>query len=346
MKYWIVFILISLLASGEIIYFGNQIISARKASLESQLQATLLSGALEVREKGLGKSNLSLNSNLSLLFVGDIMLSRAVGRQMEKNDDYAFPFKLSSDFLKSADITFGNLEGPISNRGSNQGSIYSFRANPKVAEGLNYAGFDVLSIANNHIWDWGKNALSDTLTILQNNNITPVGAGENFNEANSIKIVNSEGLKIGFLAYTNLYPKSLEAEENEIGISQFDVAGILKLVYSIKEKKEADIVVVSLHWGNEYETNASQWQKDLAHKLIDAGADIIAGHHPHVAQEMERYKDGVIFYSLGNFVFDQSFSKETMEGMAGEVILEGNKIKGVKTYKVSINQYFQPEIVK
>ncbi|MFA6135952.1 MAG: CapA family protein [Candidatus Paceibacterota bacterium] len=340
MKYWIVFILISLLASGEIIYFGNQIISARKASLESSLQATLINNLVSVSQR------VSPRQSATLLFVGDIMLSRAVGRQMEKNDDYTFPFKFSSDFLKSADITFGNLEGPISHRGNNQGSIYSFRANSRVVEGLIQSGFDVLSIANNHIWDWGRDALSDTLTILQDNNITPVGAGENFNEANSIKVVNSKGLKIGFLAYTNLYPKSLEAEENEIGISQWDVSSISNTVYRIKQNKEADIVVVSLHWGNEYEINSSQWQKDLAHKLIDAGADIIAGHHPHVAQEMERYKDGVIFYSLGNFIFDQSFSKETMEGLAGEVVLEGNKIKDVKTYKVPINQYFQPEIVK
>ncbi|KKS82623.1 MAG: Capsule synthesis protein, CapA [Candidatus Wolfebacteria bacterium GW2011_GWC1_43_10] len=382
MKYWVIFIAASFVAFGSFAYVGGQIFSVRELSLESQLQASLVKNLLvssvcqvshdrEILDRndcgGAG------NKNISLVFVGDIMLSRAVGRQMEKrckdsslyvvdglsggkspNDcvkgDYEFPFRLSADFLKKADITFGNLEGPISDRGKNQGSEYSFRADSRVVEGLAYAGFDVLSVANNHIWDYGAVALLDTVSILKPNEIYPVGAGENFEEANSVKIIDSQGLRIGFLAFTNLYPKSLEADADSAGISQWDVEDIKLKVESIKKDNLIDFIVVSLHWGNEYETSAGQWQKNIAHGLIDAGADIIVGHHPHVVQEVEKYPStssgrvGIIFYSLGNFVFDQIFSKKTMEGLAGEIILEGNKIKDVKTYRVPINQYFQPEI--
>lgn len=340
MRNFIIFSFVVVFLLAGLSYLGRQIFDAWEKSLESQLTASLLGNLVSVSRQD------NQRQLATLIFVGDIMLSRAVGRQMEKYNNYTFPFQLSADFLKGADITFGNLEGPISARGENQGSIYSFRAHPEVVEGLIYAGFDVLSLANNHIWDWGREALFDTLTILKDNRIIPVGAGENFDEANSLKVVSldADRLKIGFLAYTNLYPKSLEAKENQVGISRFDIERILKLVAAIKEKREADILVVSLHWGNEYEKNASQWQKKLAHQLIDAGADIIVGHHPHVVQEIERYKKGIIFYSLGNFVFDQNFSKETMEGLAVKVFVSKKGIESEERYKVVINRNFQPEI--
>lgn len=297
-------------------------------------------------EKSVENLTLKKDKNLTttLLFVGDIMLSRFIGEIMEKNKDYSFPFEFSSDFLKRADLVFGNLEGPISDKGKNQGSIYSFRADPRVIEGLIGSGFDVLSIANNHIFDWGQEALLDTINKLKENGISYIGAGENYQDANEIKIKEINGIKFGFLGLTNLYPKSFWAKDNQTGLTEFNEDKIVEKIKKTKENKVADIVIISLHWGEEYQTVSDQFQKDLAHKLIDLGADIIIGHHPHVAQELERYKNGIIFYSLGNFVFDQNFSKETMQGLVAEVKLKDSKINKVNIYKAWMNKFYQPSI--
>lgn len=346
MKNFVAFTCIAIGFFTAIAIGGWEILLARQAALDSQINATFLKNKLLLA--GHSSSLSSLNSHLSLLFVGDIMLSRSVGSQMQKRDDYLFPFRLCADTLKSADITFGNLEGPISSRGKNQGSKYSFRADPRVVEGLTYAGFDALSLVNNHIWDWGSDALVDTISILKENKISPVGAGENFDTANRLWVQEVGGTKVGFLAYTNLYPKNLQATQTSPGISMFDMPNILKLVEKIRERREVNVLVVSLHWGREYETEAGQQQKEIARQLIDAGVDIVVGHHPHVAQEMEEYtsvqsgRRGVIFYSLGNFVFDQNFSEETMRGLAGEVVVSRSGVESVTTHNVSINSLFQP----
>lgn len=284
------------------------------------------------------------NSTTTLLFVGDIMLSRFIGEIMGKNKNYSFPFEFVNKDLKEADLVFGNLEGPISDKGKNQGSIYSFRADPRVIEGLIESGFDVLSIANNHIFDWGKEALLDTINILKENKISYIGGGENYQDANEMKIKEINGIKFGFLGLTNLYPKSFWAKDNQAGLTEFNEDEIVKKIKKAKENKVADIIIISLHWGEEYQTVSNKFQKDLAHKLIDFGADIIVGHHPHVAQEVERYKNGVIFYSLGNFVFDQNFSEETMHGLVAEIKLKNAKIDKVNIYKSQMNKFYQPSI--
>jgi len=277
---------------------------------------------------------------VSIIFTGDMMLSRGVDYQMKKNKDFNYPFLKIADTVKSADIAFGNLEGPISSRGSNQGSIYSFRDDPKVAGGLRFAGFDILSLANNHILDWGTEALEDTISILKANNIEPVGAGKNYEEANKPIIKEVNGTKFAFLAYTNLLPASFTAAKNAAGISEFNQENIKKAVEGAK--KNADIVIVSLHWGEEYAKSPSLWQKNLAHALIDSGADLIIGHHPHVVQGTEKYKTGWIAYSLGNFVFDQNFSEETMKGLMVKAVFRNKKLTDFQQIKIDISKTFQP----
>lgn len=279
---------------------------------------------------------------ITLLFVGDIMLSRAVGAKIKNQDDPRFPFLKIADEIKSADLAFGNLESPISEKGKNQGSIYSFRADPGVAAGLKFAGFDVLSLANNHIFDWGSIALVDTVEILKNSGIDSVGAGKDEFNANAPLVKQVGDTKIAFLAFTNLYPKSLEADADKPGISHFDIPGIKKAISELK--KSNDIVVVSLHWGEEYKINSNDVQKDLARALVEVGADLIVGHHPHVVQEIERSQNSWIAYSLGNFVFDQSFSKETMEGLILKVKIKNKKVFEVEPVKIKINSDFQPFI--
>src|SRR3989344_3623675 len=214
----------------------------------------------------------------TFLFVGDIMLSRGVDYYIQKygNGDYRYPFLKIADTIRSADLTFGNLEGPISARGKNQGSIYSFRANPKVIEGLKDAGFDAMSVANNHIWDWGREALEDTVQLLTTNDIRPIGAGMNYEEANNPKLFTlgspsgslGASTRIAVLAYTNLMPKSLEATVSHSGLSQFEPELIKQAIFNVQN--QADIVVVSLHWGEEYQTHSNEFQRKLTHELINA----------------------------------------------------------------------------
>ncbi len=252
---------------------------------------------------------------ISLIFVGDIMLDRGVEYMIEKkgNGDFKFPFLKITDELKKADILFGNLEGPISDKGTKVGSIYSFRADPKVIEGLTFAGFDILSVANNHAFDYGRLALEDTFLRLKEAGIDYVGGGF----SNSIfqpLIKETNGVKIAFLAFTNLCPDSWKATETKSGIdcvSKRDFENIKNIIQ--ETKKSVDILIISLHSGEEYVLEPNQFQMEFSEMIIDSGADLVIGHHPHVVQKNEKYNNGLIFYSLGNFVFDQGFSEKTMQ---------------------------------
>lgn len=253
------------------------------------------------------------------MFVGDIMLSRGVGAKIKKQGDYRWPFLKITETLNQADLLFGNLEGPLSDKGKDTGKKYSFRAEPRTIEGLQYAGFDILSIANNHIFDWGQEAKDDTVLRLKQANILPAG----FAEKPIIKINNT---KIGFLAYTFGY--NLEKAKQEI------------------QELDVDIKIISMHIGKEYKKQSNLEQQAFAHAAIDAGADLVIGHHPHVTQEIEEYKNKFIFYSLGNFVFDQQFSEQVKSGWIAKIIIKNSKIISQEIIDLKINKNFQPELKK
>lgn len=282
------------------------------------------------------------SETVHFVFTGDIMLSRGIDFKMRKAGDYTFPFLNIASTTRGADIAFGNLEGPISTRGKNQGSEYSFRANPQVMKGLLFAGFDIVSLANNHMWDWGADALTDTLDTLKQNNILTIGVGKNEAEANSPVFIMKGNQRVVFFAYTNLYPESLYASGDKPGISTFNEE---KIIRAIKEETTPeDIVVVSIHWGDEYKTESNNFQKRLGKALIDAGADMVIGHHPHVVEEIEHYKNGWIVYSLGNFVFDQNFSEDTSKGLLLEITTKSGAVEKVELKEIRMNKDFQPTL--
>lgn len=289
------------------------------------------------------------NSEINLLLVGDIMLGRGVEYIINKEGEgnFKFPFLKIDDELKKSDILFGNLEGPISNRGIKVGSIYSFRFKPEAIDGLLYAGFDVLSLANNHMLDYQRIALEDTMKILKENNIDYIGAGFNKEEAFSLKIKRAKDTKIGFLAYTNLGLENWKAKEEDSGLAWINQNGMDEVKKYIKKSKQnIDILIVSLHAGEEYAENPTNFQISFAQDCINSGADLVVGHHPHVVQKIEKYNNSWIAYSLGNFIFDQHFSEETMESIILKVIIKEKKIKKVYSENIKINKYFQPELDK
>ena len=284
----------------------------------------------------------SKNKNTTLLFVGDIMLDRGVKRSVMQNygGDFSLLFKKIKPAVLKADIAFGNLEGSVSDKGADTGKIYSFRMPPEALGAIKAAGFDALSIANNHTGDWGRVAFEDTLLRLKTSGIVPVGGGYNKNDASGTKIIARNGLRFSFLGFSGVGPNWLKATESKSGILIADG----NFANTIKEAAEkTDVLIVSIHFGTEYQNHSNERQRALARAAIDNGALIVVGHHPHVAQEIERYKGGIIAYSLGNFIFDQSFSKETMKGLMLEVdISSAGKIKSFKKLVTELNEFFQP----
>ena len=289
-----------------------------------------------------------------LLFAGDIMLNRGVEFYTKENgSDWRFPFLNIAGFLQKADLVFGNLESVISDKGEKQGSIYSFRAAPRALEGLVFAGFDVLSVANNHSFDYGAEAFLDSMQRLKDENITPVG----FNH--EPVVVEVQGVKIGFLAYTEQGSPLWDNPKASASVPWMDSSRLPQLIEDVQAAKlVADIIVVSFHFGDEYQTKPSATQELLSKTAIGAGANLVIGHHPHVVQliepegsseperPVEQYQAGWIAYSLGNFVFDQGFSKETMEGLLLEVIIEDKKITRVTPRPIHLNYIFQPSLTK
>lgn len=287
-----------------------------------------------------GNTSEEKSEEVTLLFVGDIMLSRYIGTLSARKNDWVFPFREIADTVRSADIAVGNLEGPISSRGERIGSEYSFRAHPRAIEGLRFAGFDVLSIANNHIWDYGIEAFFDTLNILRESGIQYAGGGMDYNDAHTARIIDIRGTKIAFLAYTNLISRALTEEESAPAIA---FAEKEEIIQDIKEaRKKADVVVALFHWGDEYAPRHNAFEEELAHAAIDRGAKIVIGHHPHVVQDTEEYNKGFIAYSLGNFVFDQNFSEETKRGLMLRVAVRGDDIESIEKLPVSFTSEFEP----
>ncbi len=304
-------------------------------------EKTGIHSGLELQE-----TELREEKRYTLLFVGDIMLDRGVRHMIENyGEGYSFPFLKIKDDLQSADVLFGNLESVISDKGSNVGSIYSFRANPEAIEGLLFAGFNVVSLANNHAFDYGREAFEDMMKRLKKAGIEYSGGGFNKEEAHSAAILELEdGTKIGFLGYTEfLGPYAFALDE----LSGITVLSENNLENDIKRaKKEADILVVTFHYGDEYESYPNENQKKISRKAIDYGADIVIGHHPHVMQPIEEYEGKYIAYSLGNFVFDQYFSEATMSGFMLEIDIKGKKIIGGAKIYYELNNFYQPEITR
>lgn len=286
---------------------------------------------------------LGFSRPITLTLVGDIMLDRGVRYKVNKygNSDYRWLFTDIPE-LGDADITFGNLEGPLSDKGHNVGSIYSFRMAPEAAPVLAQAGFDVLSVANNHSGDYTLDALLDTVTRLEAAGIMPVGAG-NEAQVTTPQIMMVNGQKIGFLAASDVGPAWLGAGEQASGILLANNPHLADIIS--QAAAQVDYLIVSFHFGEEYQSQPTERQRSLAHLAIDAGATVVAGAHPHVVGPVEEYHKGLIAYSLGNFIFDQAFSPETMQGGVLQVSIgDAGKLEWhLRTSQQ--DEYYRPKLV-
>ncbi len=243
------------------------------------------------------------DSEAVLVFVGDVMLARNLPPHSPYNPEplnHAYIFEPTAAIFHAADIAFCNLESPISGRGKPLNKRYAFNAPPDAAQGLRTAGFDIVSLANNHCLDYGDIALEDTMTYLASQDIHFVGICERDKPQDPV-ILTANTIRVGYLAY--MCPELYFGEVRNYSPGPA-LAKKETVVEDVRQlRAQADIIVVSFHWGIEYTIRPTRAQQQLGRATIDAGAHIVAGHHPHVQQEPERYAHGLILYSMGNFVF-------------------------------------------
>jgi poly-gamma-glutamate synthesis protein (capsule biosynthesis protein) len=232
---------------------------------------------------------------------GDVMLGGRWELQMAQ-DGYFHPFQRIAPELKKGDITLVNLEVPLTGRGTEfTDKKYRFRVKPSAVAALKKAGITTVALANNHSMDYGAVGLQDTLQQLDKAGIGHVGAGENLAAARKAMVYDIRGTKVALLGYSLTLPQEFWAGEKRAGTAPL----LEKLVKEdiAAARKQASIVIVTAHWGEEGTTRLREYQPRLARMMIDSGADAVIGHHPHILQGVEKYKRGIIFYSLGNFAF-------------------------------------------
>ncbi len=270
-----------------------------------------------------------------LVFGGDVMMSRYVGRAARDAGDPAYPFRGVAPFLKAADLAFVNLEAPFSDRGKPTERGMVFRAGPEMIEGLKLAGIDVVSTANNHARDCGGYGVEYTLDWLTENGIAAAGSAATADAAHEGVVIARNGTRFGFLAYT--YDQTNGNHSDIDGrVAVMDIASMKKDVWRMRPR--AGVIVVSMHAGIEYSPRPNAQQKAFAHAAIDAGATIVVGHHPHVTQSPEEYGGGLILYSLGNLVFDQFQRAETQRGELAEVWMKEGKLLRWRLLSVDIGK--------
>jgi poly-gamma-glutamate synthesis protein (capsule biosynthesis protein) len=227
------------------------------------------------------------------------MLDRGVEALMMKNSFY-YPFEKISNFLRGTDLVVGNLEGPIVKEPKDFGPhSLEFNFSQEVLAALKFVKINLFSLANNHILNRNRQGLTETKELLSQNKFYFMGDPIDCQSQDVYEIDN-----MIYLALNKTFPSNCSDEQ------------IANLIKQLRKANPTKLLVVNMHWGIEYKIVNSPAQQQLAHLIIDNGADLIIGHHPHVVQNIEEYKGKLIFYSLGNFIFDQYFKEEVQQGLA------------------------------
>jgi hypothetical protein len=253
-----------------------------------------------VIEPNAGRAAEDRQETVRLVFAGDVMLDGGPGHAIVYGTD---PFAEFASIFHKADIAVCNLECAVVEGGEQVLKPYTFRG-PPASIPLLKKYFSAVNLANNHSCDFGKAAFLDQLALMKKAELPYFGGGRNSQEAHQPLIFNRKGLRIALLGFNRFPPKSFAAGQDEPGTAWLDEADVVKAIKSAREEHHADIVIPYLHWGKEDTPGPTTEQKELARRLIDAGASAIIGTHPHVIQTVDIYKDCPIVYSLGNMVFD------------------------------------------
>lgn len=286
-----------------------------------------------------GTVGLGMDPPWTLIASGDIIPARSVNYQMTTRGDFLWPIRDIAPLLSSADLTIINLESPLIQQCPLTNTGMVFCGNPRFVEVLSLAGVDVVSLANNHMLDFGWEGVGETENVLRNHNIETAGITTEGPCANqpyfcSKKVIkNVRGIHIGFVGYT-IVGKNVDEEALALDIAALD--------------SQVDVLVVSFHWGKEYShmpIGAPDNPRVIGRLAIDHGADVVIGNHPHWIQGMEYYREVPIFYALGNTIFDQEWSEETKEGIIAEIRFKGTTIEDIVIHPLRISDYGRAELL-
>lgn len=256
--------------------------------------------------------------------------------QFDMGYGFAYPWTEVAGLLGSADLAFCNLECAVSRRGSPvPGKAFTFRGSPDALPAMREAGVDVVSHANNHARDWGTEAFLDTLSFLDAVGLAHCGSGADYAAAHAPAFFPAGGLRVAFLAYSDVNWPGWPAGAGYPGVADAaDAAAMARDIAAAGER--ADVVAVSFHWGIEREYTPNAHQRRLARFAVDRGADLVLGHHPHVAQGFEVYRGKLICYSLGNFVFNPG-SPQGNYAMLPIITMDSGGFVGATIYPVLIS---------
>jgi len=275
-------------------------------------------------------SELEKEKLITVVATGDVIPARGANWPAVTKGDFTYNWQKVASTLKKADIALINLEAPLTKNCPLMTEGMTFCGDARHIKGLTFAGVDTISIANNHIDNFGLAGRNETTNLLQANGIGWSGFGK-------LDVQVVKNYKFGFLAF------------NGIGIF-FDKEAIKNEITEAKHK--VNILVVSAHWGDEYVLTPRKYgniapddPKEIAHLMIDAGTDLIIGNHPHTVQGVEIYKNKLITYAHGNFIFDQTWSQETQEGVVGEYVFYEEKLVNVKFYPILVDESYQPRFL-
>ena len=276
------------------------------------------------KETSEGKFPLRIFSrDVEIILTGDVMLGRTVMTKSLDSGEPTYPFEKVAGQLAEADFVFVNLENPIIENCPRTSTGLKFCTDPKLTSGLKFAGVDVVTLANNHALDYGKGGIEKTVEFLKEEGIEAVGLG-------NLVIKEKKGIRFGFLGFN--FVSSGPKDED------------FKLVSDSDEKVE--VLIVGIHWGEEYQDKANKFQREWTKKLVEVGADVIVGHHPHWVQDSESTNGKPVYYSLGNFVFDQMWSEKTREGLLIKLTFRDGVLVDEEKLPIYMANWAQPEFAE
>ena len=291
---------------------------------------------------------------ISLLFTGDINPGRCIYATSKAANDMALPYRALGSLLQAADITIGSLDGAISDYNPPSPCLETTRnllAPAEVAQGLGWAGYDVMTVATNHIKDCGlirgciNNSMFDTLANLRAQGVEPTGAGANLAEATTPAVVTVGGIRFAFIGVSAVNGPTWASLDSP-GTVPFQAEIYLDAIR--RARAIADVVIVLPHWGREYSPDITYEQRRAAAAMVAAGATLVIGNHPHHVQGVETFPNGAVAaYALGNFVFDQAWSDGTLytiEGLMLRAKFRGSQLEGIELLPIHIYDDLQPRL--
>ena len=280
--------------------------------------------------------------NVSVVVVGDIMLEGGPMRAIQKGQD---PFASFAPLFKTADVRVGNLECVVATTGSVEPEKpNTFRVPPSSLKYLR-KHFDAVGLANNHSGDFGPKAFTQMLGLLKREGIGYYGGGLNLSQAHTPWLVERNGVRIAFLGYNEFQPRSFEADHDRAGIAWSEDAQVVRDIQNARSHWQADVVIPIMHWGWE-EAKANPRQRALARRMIDAGADVVIGGHPHQVQDTDVYQGKPIFYSLGNFVFEGFPDKINNIGWALRMDISKTGVTSWQLHTAQIDRHGLPHATR